>query len=234
MKFDLEGIFFDFGGTLFDYHPPNAVIWSRIAKRLGVDISPDDPRVIQGVEDQLKAYVDCEKTFSKLTPEELHSFNSVVLNGLGIDPNGTQDIIFEEFEKRRDGFKIVPECKTTLEQIHRKGIKIGLISNSDVKHSLTRRSTMGEGGILHFFNPIILSSEVGYDKPQREIFELALTEMGVHDRSKVMHVGDDPISDVIGAENAELIPVLIEHKYTPPNKNLIKIKKLSDILKYLS
>ena len=90
-------------------------------------------------------------------------------------------MIFEEFEKRRDGYKIVPDCKNTLEKIILKGIKIGLLSNTDTKHGITRRPTMKENGILHFFDTIILSSEVGFGKPQREIFELALNAIGIQD-----------------------------------------------------
>ena len=45
---------------------------------------------------------------------------------------------------------------------------------------------------------------------------------------------DDPIADAIGAENAGLIPVLIEQKNSFHDKKRIKIKKLSEIFNFLS
>ena len=68
-KFSILGIFFDFGGTLYDYYPRNEIIWSRIAKRLGIDISPEDPRIWEGMKNQEIAFNNRGKPFSKLTRE---------------------------------------------------------------------------------------------------------------------------------------------------------------------
>lgn len=234
MTTKIKGILFDFGGTLYEYYPPNAVIWSRIAKRMGVDISPDDPRIWTGMKNQENAYVKRDKPFSKLTREELHLLNRNVLEAMGIKSEGTFNIIHEEFEKRRDGYKIYPDCKNTLEKIQLMGIKIGLLSNCDELHAKSRRPTMKEREILHFFDTIILSYEVGYDKPQKKIFELALNAIGIQDSSKVIHVGDNLLADVMGAKNAGLIPVLYDPHDFYSEDNLIKIKTLSEILNYLN
>ena len=229
----IKGIFFDFGGTLYDYYPPNAVIWSRIAKRLGVDISPDDPRIWTGMKNQEIAYEKRGKPYSKLTSEGLHLLNRIVLEALGIKSEGTLNIIQEEFEKRRDGYRIFLDCKNTLDKINQMGMKIGLLSNCDELHAKTRRPTMKENEILHLFDTIILSYEVGYEKPQKEIFDLALNAIGIQDGSKVIHVGDNPLADAMGAKNAGLIPVLYDPLDFYSEENLIKIKALSDILNYL-
>ncbi|MHA1729917.1 MAG: HAD family hydrolase [Promethearchaeota archaeon] len=126
-----------------------------------------------------------------------------------------------------------PDCKNTLEKIKELSIKIGLLSNCDLKHAINRRPTMKENEILHFFDAIILSIEVGFEKPQKEIFELALNAIGIKDGSKVMHVGDNRLADVIGAENAGLIPVLYDPNDFSSDKNIIKINNLSEILQLL-
>jgi HAD superfamily hydrolase (TIGR01549 family) len=229
MRKEIQGILFDFGGTLYDYYPSNSVIWSRIAKRLGVDISPNDPRIWKGMQRQSIETTKRDVPFSKLSREEIHTLNLHVLDALGIDGEGTMDIISEEFDKRGHGYRINPESKETLERIYSMGLKIGLVSNCPSEFGKPRRQTMRGDGVLQSFSAIILSGEVGHEKPEKEIFMIALNSLGLQDASKVMHVGDSLGADVIGAQNAGLIPVLYDPMGFHPGENVITIQKLSDI-----
>ena len=49
---NIKAVLFDFGGTLFDYHPSNAQVWVNILHRLGFNIRIDDPRLLKGLADQ--------------------------------------------------------------------------------------------------------------------------------------------------------------------------------------
>jgi len=233
MRKKIQGIFFDFGGTLYDYYPSNSVIWSRIAKRLGVDISPNDPRIWKGIQRQSIEATRRVKPFSKLSREEIYTLNLHALVVMGIDGEGTMEIIREEFDKRGHGYRINPESKETLERIYSMGIKIGLISNCPSEFGKPRRLTMREDGILHYFNTIILSGEVGHAKPEKEIFKIALNSLELQDASKVINIGDSLLADVIGAQNAGLIPVLYDPLSFHPGENVITIQKLSEIFRYL-
>ncbi|AQK41251.1 Haloacid dehalogenase-like hydrolase (HAD) superfamily protein [Zea mays] len=51
---------------------------------------------------------------------------------------------------------------------------------------------------LFRFDAIVVSSEVGYEKPSPEIFNIALDQIGV-EASKAIHVGDDETADMAGA-----------------------------------
>ncbi len=173
------------------------------------------------------------KPFSKLSREEIHTLNLHMLAAMGIDGEGTMEIISEEFNKRGHGYLINPESKETLERIYSMGIKIGLVSNCPSEFGKPRRLTMKEDGILHYFSTIILSDEVGHAKPEKEIFKIALNSLGLQDASKVIHVGDFLGADVIGAQNAGLIPVLYDPLRFHPGENIITIQKLSEIFQYL-
>ena len=233
MRKEFEGILFDFGGTLYDYYPSNSVIWSRIAKRLGVDISPNDPRIWKGIQRQSIEATRRAEPFSRLSREAIHTLNLHVLAAMGIDGEGTMEIISEEFDKRGHGYRINPESKETLERIHSMGFKIGLVSNCPSEFGKPRRLTMKEDGILHYFSTIILSGEVGHEKPEKEIFKIALNSLGLQDASKVINIGDSLLADVMGAQNAGLIPVLYDPLRFHPSENVIIIQKLSEIFRYL-
>ena len=233
MRKKIQGVLFDFGGTLYDYHPSNSVIWSRIAKRLGVNISPNDPRIWEGMRRQDIEATKRAKPFSKLSREEIHTLNLHVIASMEINGDGTMEIISEEFDKRGHGYRINPESKKTLERIYSMGLRIGLLSNCPSEFGKPRRLTLKGDGILHLFNAIILSGEVRHAKPEREIFEIALNSLGLLDASKVIHIGDFFLADVIGAQNAGLVPVLFDPHGFHPDENVITIKKLSELIKYL-
>jgi putative hydrolase of the HAD superfamily len=55
-------------------------------------------------------------------------------------------------------------------------------------------------GISKYFTNVITSGRAGYRKPQPEIFQFALNEIGAHKEESVM-IGDNPASDIEGAYN---------------------------------
>ncbi|HWC10219.1 MAG TPA: HAD family hydrolase [Acidimicrobiales bacterium] len=73
--------------------------------------------------------------------------------------------------------------------------RLGLVSNAQW---LFTGPELEQLGIGPFFDPVVISSEVGVRKPGREIFQQALAAAGVHP-SATLHVGDDPGADVGGA-----------------------------------
>ena len=119
-----------------------------------MDISPDDPRIWEGIWRQSVELTKRDNPFTKLSREEIHELNLHVLSAMGIDGEGTMEIIGEEFDKRGHGYLINPESKEALERITSMGIKIGLLSNCPPEFGRPRRLTMKEDGILHYFDTI--------------------------------------------------------------------------------
>jgi len=213
--YHISAVFFDFGGTLFDSFPSTSEIWAKIAKRLGVNVKADDPRILKGMALQNEAYDQLREvkkviTFSHLTIEDWKYLDSFVLKELDLDKEGALDVVFEEFYARIGRYLIFPDCKATLQKLKELGLRIGLISNTIPKHAHERKPMMAAHGILEFFEVIVLSSEIGFEKPHKKIFEIALKEMGIDNPKKVIHVGDCLYADVIGAQNAGLVPVLFD------------------------
>lgn len=76
--------------------------------------------------------------------------------------------------------------------------KLGLISNGV---GAAQRSRLESGGILHVFDSLLVSDEVGIRKPNCAIFDLSLQQLGV-DREEVLFIGDSLADDYQGALNA--------------------------------
>jgi putative hydrolase of the HAD superfamily len=61
-------------------------------------------------------------------------------------------------------------------------------------------------GLDRFFDTMIASVDVGYQKPYPEIFQLALKHLRLRVQETIM-VGDNPTSDIQGAHNLGMCTV---------------------------
>ena len=83
----------------------------------------------------------------------------------------------------------------------RGNVKMGIITNGFTSLQQRRLERTGLSG---YFDLMIISEEVGVAKPDRRIFDYALEQAGNPDRTRVMMVGDNASSDVLGGINAGL------------------------------
>lgn len=76
--------------------------------------------------------------------------------------------------------------------------KLGLVTNG---YSRAQRGRLQAGGLHTYFASVVISDEVGYAKPSREIFDIALSELAVP-YGEALYVGDSIEHDYRGAGNA--------------------------------
>ena len=82
-----------------------------------------------------------------------------------------------------------------------RGIALGIVSNTGRTPGIVLRQILERYDLLRHFSVISYSDEVGYRKPDPEIFRQTLTKLGAEARHAA-HVGDNPIADVTGAQGA--------------------------------
>lgn len=112
--------------------------------------------------------------------------------------------VLRDVSDRRILFNPYPESERVLTELKTSGYGLYVVSNWDVQ----LESVLGDLGWTDYFDGIIASAVVGSEKPEPGIFEEALNMCGAsHDR--VVHVGNDPVSDVKGATNFGLDAVFV-------------------------
>ena len=76
--------------------------------------------------------------------------------------------------------------------------RLGMITNG---YSDSQRGRLLAAGLLNIFDPLLISEEVGVQKPDKRIFELALTHLGLPPEA-VLYVGDSISHDYQGCQAA--------------------------------
>jgi putative hydrolase of the HAD superfamily len=128
-----------------------------------------------------------------------------------------------------------PDVIPTLIALRDKDRKIGIVSNG---RSVKQWEKIIRLGLQHFFHTVVISEEVGFEKPDPKIFELALKELGVKPE-ETAYVGNTPEVDVLGANAAGLVSVrLVKRKHKEPRfdrtmRPTVTVRKVSDLLSIL-
>jgi putative hydrolase of the HAD superfamily len=142
------------------------------------------------------------------TEEELAEFRREnareTARALGID--APTEVLTEVWE-RRVLFNPYPESEEVMEELNGMGLSLYVVSNWDAE----LESVLGSLGWLQYFSGVVASAVVGSEKPEKCIFEEALRTAGAP-RDRVVHVGNDPISDVRGAASCGIEAVLVDRK----------------------
>jgi putative hydrolase of the HAD superfamily len=144
------------------------------------------------------------------TKEELAEFRREnarkTAEALGLD--APTDVLKEVLE-RRLVFRPYPESEEVMEELLAVGLPLYVVSNWDV----ALEDVLENLGWVRYFEGIVASAKVGSEKPERAIFEEALRLAGLAERrDRVVHVGNDPVSDVEGAISAGIDAVLIDRE----------------------
>jgi putative hydrolase of the HAD superfamily len=110
----------------------------------------------------------------------------------------------EYFDLNLNAIKF-PDVDETLAALKKKGMRLAIISNAFPNQRVKLRGL----DLEKYFENIILSSEVGFPKPDRRIFEVALAKLGVAPEES-LYVGDSYEKDIVGAKNAGMKAVLVD------------------------
>ena len=104
-----------------------------------------------------------------------------------------------------------PEIPSVLNAIQKMGYKIGLISNVNSRGQVPLN--LSQYGIMHYFNPIVLSSEYKRRKPDPSIFHYA-ARLSKSPTSECIYIGDRIARDVLGAKRAGFkLAIQIKHDF---------------------
>src|ERR1700751_5137636 len=193
----IKVITFDAGNTLIRLSRPVGVIYAAVAKRFGAELNPAD--LEHGFRAAWKTALRLPDVAGPRPDDGRIWWRDVVLQTLEnarveVEPfDDFFDAVYQEFTPPGI-WRLEPGALELLQDLRRAGFRLGIISNFDLR----LREILKHVGVLDLFEQIVVSSQVGVEKPSPRIFEEALRRFAV-EPAELLHVGDEEKADGEGA-----------------------------------
>ncbi len=199
----IKAIFFDAVGTLFYLNGTVGEHYALVGREVGLDLHP------------VKLQQGFVSAWNRMPPRDAsdgpredddkgwwrdlvgYMFAEVAPTVKELDRDNFFEIAYEHFAEA-GVWQLFPDVIETLEAAAPR-FQLAVVSNFDGR----LRMILEQLGISKFFSHIFVSSEIGADKPDPEIFRRALRFIGLP-AEQVVHAGDDPRRDWAAAETAGL------------------------------
>ena len=226
-----NAVFFDAGETLVYPHPSFAELFTEVLREEGVVV---EPAVVQEV---VSAYSQKftqtvqsgEAHLWSTSPERSRTFWDGVYRGF-LEEVGVADHhdllvdrLYTTFTNLAS-YRLHPDVIPTVDRLRDAGISLGVISNFE--EWLDR--LLETLGVTDYFPVRVISGVEGVEKPDPEIFRIALDRAGVTAEESV-YVGDHPFFDIEAAEEVGMVAVLIDRRGRYPDAEGIRITSLEDL-----
>nr|WP_236674683.1 HAD family hydrolase [Enterococcus sp. BWR-S5] len=116
----------------------------------------------------------------------------------------------EAYEDELGKITMHPEVTRVLNYLSQKGIPLGIITNGPTDHQYKKVKQLALESWVPSDN-IIISQSTGYQKPDKEIFELAARQFEMNPET-TLYVGDSYENDVVGAHNGGWQSLWFNHR----------------------
>lgn len=225
-----KDLFIDLDDTLYDFSGASREAFHETYELL------DYSRFFETFEQYMAIYepynLELWKIYGegKITKEELNRQRySHPLEVVGInDPELAATFCREALSRIPTKNKLVPGAIELLEYL-RPHYRLHILSNGFKELQAHKMST---SGILDYFDTLILSEDIGVNKPHRELYEYALGKTGASIETSLM-IGDMFDTDITGAANIGMDQLFFnpkekDHTFAPTYmvNNLLKIKDI--------
>lgn len=225
----IKAVTFDAAHTIYHPHPSVGEIYREVMQGHGLDYPAEDLET--GFR---RAFRSVAKDTTILDGEKRewsywHSIVSESISHLSPQPADFEKLFQDLWDEFSNGHRWRPEptAAETLTELRKRGYRTALLTNWDQRV----RRVVAETGFSNSFDHLFVSSEIGHEKPDPEIFAHCQTHLQLEPH-QILHIGDSLQHDIEGAQAAGWHAIRIaeeEHE----SANYHSIQTLSELLKIL-
>ncbi|MDQ8204399.1 HAD-IA family hydrolase [Pelagicoccus sp. SDUM812003] len=226
---EIRAVTFDAAHTLYHPHPSVGAIYREVMQRHGLDYGKEE---LQAGFARAFASVSKDKTILDGERREYSYWQAVVRESISqLRPQpGDFSTLFEDlWETFSHGHRWRPadKARETLSELRRRGYRTALLTNWDARV----RRVVAETGFEPLFDALYISSEIGYEKPEAEIFAHAQRGLALGP-AQILHVGDSLQHDMEGAREAgwQAIRIIDEERHQADYPSIRSLPELLDLL----
>lgn len=185
-------VLFDFDHTLFDFEASKFVAFAEVLAAAGVDNGTELLPLFREVERPLWARLETgELTLETLNDERFAGL--VERADLDADSEAMAADYLHWLGRSGD---VLPGARELLDTLHGR-CTLALVSNG---YGTVMRARLPNFELEHYWDAVIVSSEIGAAKPHPAFLDAAFSALGHPDRAQVLMVGDSLTSDMAAAD----------------------------------
>ena len=214
----LDVVFFDVGNTLLfpEHEKTLGPLWKRGHNPTEAQLYAAE-RVARQEMDLLVSRT------RKVDQQYWEIYYAHLLNKLGISDVSLRLELVSLARTSANWSRLRPGTAQVLAQIKQE-YRLGVISNSDGQMS----ERLAALGLREYFEQVIDSGKVGYEKPAPQIFQAALSAMSVP-AARALYLGDIYSVDYLGAQGAGMKAILMDVAGVYATRNLPRIESLDEL-----
>jgi len=207
---EVEAVVFDYGNTLIEYGPRQMdrqleLLQETLEDRFG----PCDIERLRAL--RMRQVTDpYRKGFRDNDLEEVSVELVRELYGRTASPEDLAVLVDLRYRVFVESIAVDSEVLQLLEQL-RGRYRLALLSNYPCGRAI--RDSLERVGLLGFFDPVVVSGEVGWVKPHPKPFQVLLEQLSLP-AGACLFVGDNWLADIQGAKRAGMRAVLTT-QYVP-------------------
>lgn len=187
-------LLFDLDNTIFDFDQASKLAFQDVLERL--DVTPQDNYFEQY--DRInhaawKALENGEITVQEVKIRRWKRFMSEI--GATGNPLTINDFYLNQLPKHPI---IIDGARELLEALKAKNYRLAAVTNG---MKIVQRPRLQAANLLHYFESITVSEEIGISKPAKGFFDVAYQSLNYPDKEKTLMIGDSLSSDIQGGNN---------------------------------
>jgi putative hydrolase of the HAD superfamily len=216
----IDAVLFDAGGVLLDL---DYAFLHRLLDARHVATTVD---ALSQSESIARTTIDRRVRDGGRTSEAWRDYFRILLTRVGAPPEGTEEIIdtLAEAHQRVGLWTVaIDGAVATARALKHAGLRLGVVSNAEGR---VERDLDG-AGFAGLFETVVDSHLVGVEKPDPQIFRIAMERMNVAPETAVF-LGDVPAVDVAGARAAGLMAVLLDRHDLYANVDAPRLRSIAE------
>jgi putative hydrolase of the HAD superfamily len=217
----VETVLLDAGGVLLDL---DYAYLRRLVEARRVEV---DEQQLARLEALARMEINRQVSEGGRVSEAWRDYFHIILNRVGLPTEKREAVIDALWEAhQRVGLWTVPIAggPETVAELKRHGYRLGVVSNAEGRVEQDLESA-GYRGLLE---TVVDSHVVGVEKPDPEIFDIALRRLDARPESSIF-VGDVPAVDVEGARAAGVTPILIDRHELYPDSDVLRLTSIREL-----
>lgn len=189
-----DDILFDADDTLFDYKKAETVALQKTLAYFGRAYDHDIQTEYRLINQSLWQKFEMKK----ITVDELQVERFKLLFRKTGVTESADDFNLHYLNELADGAQLISGAQKLCDDLSQ-FCRLTIVTNGI---SRTQRRRFGKSTIKKDFEALFISGDIGFQKPQTELFDYVFASLQIADKSRVLMVGDNLSTDILGGINA--------------------------------